>query len=106
METIVRAVGALAFLLVPFVLLAVVSFFRANPLPPHGIRLPGLAVEFVSTPEQAEGLLGARGGATDMRGKLRGGLYGDYVFIAAYWLLSSGRASCWPRATSRCRSGV
>jgi hypothetical protein len=90
METLVRAVGALSFLLVPFVLLVVFNFLRSKPLPPHNVRMPGLAVEFVTAPADAEAMLGERGTDSDRRGALREGLNADYVFIAAYWLLFMG----------------
>ncbi|HEU4597596.1 MAG TPA: hypothetical protein VFS10_20885 [Pyrinomonadaceae bacterium] len=90
METLVRAVGALAFLLVPFALLVVVNFLRSKPLPPHGVRMPGLAIEFVTTPGEAEELLGERGAGSDRRAGMREGLNADYVFIAAYWLMFMG----------------
>ena len=97
MVTLVRAIGALASVMV---LLAIVSIVtqRTSPAPktqlPHGLTRPALAIEFAELSE-VDGILGNRDAAGDspMRSFIRKGLYGDYFFIAMYWLLFMGMSA-------------
>lgn len=96
METLVRAIGALASVMI---VLAVAVFVGQVMSPkvetklPLGLKSPGLAIEFAKLSE-IEGILGARErGDSPMRKQLRRGLYGDYCFIAMYWLLFSGMSA-------------
>jgi len=93
MVTLVRAIGALACVMS---VLAVVVFVAQKTRPkvdtklPFGLSSPGLAIEFAPF-SQVEGILGKReGGDSPMRKQIRQGLYGDYCFIAMYWLLFVG----------------
>lgn len=93
METLVRVIGALAGLIV---LLAVAALIGQAASPksagggtlPHGLSAPALAMGFVGH-EEVEAFLGVRDsdGDSAMRKQIRRGVYGDYVFIAMYWLL-------------------
>jgi hypothetical protein len=96
MVTLVRAIGALASVMI---VLGVVVLVRQVTSPklkttlPLGLKSPGLAIEF-ATVEQIEQMLGERAGAdSPMRKQLRQGLYGDYCFIAMYWLLFAGMSA-------------
>ncbi len=97
MVTLIRAIGALASVMV---LLAVVSIVmqRTSPPPvtqlPQGLTRPALAIEFAELSE-VDGILGQRDAAGDspMRSFIRKGLYGDYFFIAMYWLLFAGMSA-------------
>lgn len=60
---------------------------------PRGLKSPGLAIEFAQ-PNEIDGILGKRdAGDSPMRQKLRKALYGDYFFIAMYWLLFAGMSA-------------
>lgn len=96
METLVRAIGALASVMI---LLGVVVLVRQVTSPklgtelPFGLKSPGLAIEFAKL-DQIEAILGERaGGDSPIRKQLRQGLYGDYCFIAMYWLLFAGMSA-------------
>jgi len=96
METLVRAIGALASVMI---VLGVAVFVMQVTSPkletklPFGLKLPGLAIEFATVKDVA-GILGERaGGDSPMRKQLRQGLYGDYCFIAMYWLLFAGMSA-------------
>ena len=104
MVTLVRAIGALASVMT---VLAVVTFIAQMTRPkvdaklPFGLKSPGLAIEFAPFSE-VEGFLGARDIDSPMRKQIRQGLYGDYCFIAMYWLLFvgmsvllTGRSNAW-----------
>jgi len=93
METLVRAIGALACVMT---VLGLVVFVAQKTRPkvdtklPFGLTSPGLAIEFAPF-SAIEGILGSRdGGDSPMRKQIRQGLYGDYCFIAMYWLLFVG----------------
>jgi hypothetical protein len=94
METLIRAIGALASVMF---LLGAAVFVRQITTPklelPHGLKSPGLAIEFAQL-EEIGGILGERaGGDSPMRKQIRQGLYGDYCFIAMYWLLFAGMSA-------------
>jgi hypothetical protein len=99
METLVRAVGALACLMIALVAASVVAG-RFAPEDERrasgelaGIKnMPALAMEFVEDASEVERFLGARDAEGDsaMRRKIRRALAWDNVFIAAYWLLFAG----------------
>jgi hypothetical protein len=97
MLTLVRAIGALASVMVMFAFVGFVMQ-KTNPPPvtqlPHGLTRPALAIEFAVLSE-IDGILGQRDAAGDspMRSQLRNGLYGDYFFIAMYWLLFAGMSA-------------
>ena len=93
METLVRAISALAWVMI--VLGAFVFVRQAmSPKPevtlPFGLKSPGLAIEFAELSEVKEILGGAD---SPMRTKIRQGLYDDYCFIAMYWLLFAGMSA-------------
>jgi hypothetical protein len=93
METLVRAIGALASVM--FVL-GVVVFVRSPKLDqelPLGLKSPGLAIEFASLSEISAMLGKRKDGDSLMRKQIRQGLYGDYCFIAMYWLLFAGMSA-------------
>lgn len=94
METLVRAIGALAGVMSVLGALVFVAQLTSPRLElPHGLKSPGLAIEFASLSE-VEGILGKReGGDSPMRKQIRQGLYGDYCFIAMYWLLFVGMSA-------------
>ena len=88
METLVRAIGALACLMAVLGAVAIVQGLKgATRLPPHGLLMPALAIEFAPGVREVEELLGANGRDDGLRAQMRKGLYGDYLFIAMYWLL-------------------
>lgn len=93
METLVRAIGALASVI--SVLGALVLVNQAmTPKPevtwPFGLKSPGLAIEFAEL-SKVEEILG--GTDSPMRKRIRQDLYGDYCFIAMYWLLFAGMSA-------------
>ncbi len=96
METLVRAIGALASVMVLLVILVIVKQVTSPKLEtklPRGLKSPALAIEFAELSE-IEGILGKRDGDdSPMRKRLRQGLYNDYVFIAMYWLLFAGMSA-------------
>ncbi|HET6975700.1 MAG TPA: hypothetical protein VFI24_05225 [Pyrinomonadaceae bacterium] len=105
METLVRAIGALACVMSIMGVVVVVAQKigpKVDTKLPFGLTSPGLAIEFAPFSE-VEGILGQRDGAdSPMRKQIRQGLYGDYCFIAMYWLLFvgmsallAGRSSTW-----------
>ena len=97
METLVRAVGALACVMV---VLGIVAFVleKTHPAPPAtlppDLSRPVLAIELAKF-DEAKGILGDLDakGDSPMRIYLRKGLYGDYFFIALYWLLFVGMSA-------------
>jgi hypothetical protein len=92
MRTLVYVLGALAALMVLAGSPVLVSTLRSAPIEPHGLRMPALAMEFM-TAERVDaflGPLGANGGPSLMRQNLRKGVTFDYGFIAVYWLLFAG----------------
>jgi len=96
MLTLVRSIGALATLMSVLFLVVLVMQFTSPPpsttLPP-GLKSPGLAIEFAQF-NQVEQILGERkDGDSPMRQQIRQGLYGDYCFIAMYWLLFAGMSA-------------
>jgi len=94
METLVRAIGALAgvmfVLAVVALVLAIVAIVR-GPKPetkiPLNLHMPALAITFAPLSD-IKGFLGPRD--SPMRKQIRKGLNGDYVFIAMYWALFVG----------------
>lgn len=94
MEILVRAAGAVASLMVALVVVALVAQALApkpagrGPLP-KGLHMAALAMEFVTDVGEVNAFLGAGdvGDPRSTRAALRRGLYGDYLFIAMYWLL-------------------
>lgn len=99
METLVRAIGALACLLIG----VGVAHSIAGRFAPRdereatgtlaGIKdVPALAMEFVEKASEVEDYLGPRDAEGDsaMRRKIRRALAWDNLFIAAYWLLFAG----------------
>ena len=90
METLIRAIGALAAVMAILGLPVIVKQITTPKLEPSGLRSPGLAIEFAKL-DQINALLGERvDGDSPMRKQIRQGLYGDYCFIAMYWLLFTG----------------
>lgn len=91
METLTHAVGTLAFLIA---LLGAVPLLttltKGRRLPPHGLLMPALAIEFARDVAGVEALFTQPDGGRALREQIRKGLYGDYVFIAMYWLLLNG----------------
>jgi hypothetical protein len=88
METLVRSIGALACLIGVLGALALArGLAESRRLPPHGLSMPALAIEFARSTPDVEELLGKPDAGGGMREQIRKGLYGDYVFIAMYWLL-------------------
>jgi len=98
LETLVRAVGALACLTIG---LGVANFVAERFAPRDereaegtlaGIKMPALAMEFVKDAAEVETFLGERDpeGDSAMRRKIRRALAWDNAFIAAYWLLFAG----------------
>jgi hypothetical protein len=96
METLVRAIGALASVMIVLGLAVFVMQLTRPKLEtklPRGLTFPALAIEFANF-EEIDGLLGKRNeGDSPMRRQLRQGLYGDYCFIAMYWLLFAGMSA-------------
>ena len=95
MKTLVLAIGALACVM--SVLGALVLINQAlKPKPevtlPFGLTLPALAIEFADL-NQVDEILGKRDVPDGPRNQLRQGLYGDYCFIAMYWLLFTGMSA-------------
>jgi hypothetical protein len=96
METLVRAIGALACVM-SFLAVAVFvvqkTSSKVHTKLPRGLSSPGLAIEFASLSEVGD-ILGTReAGDSPMRKQIRQGLYGDYCFIAMYWLLFVGMST-------------
>lgn len=60
---------------------------KADTKLPLGLKSPGLAIEFSSLSEVGAILGPCEGDDSPMRKQIRQGLYGDYCFIAMYWLL-------------------
>lgn len=93
METLVRAIGALACVMSVLGVVVIVTEAMSPKLEtklPRGLKSPTLAIEFAQ-PNEVDGILGERnGGDSPMRQKLRRALYGDYCFIAMYWFLFAG----------------
>jgi hypothetical protein len=93
METLVRAIGALAAVMV---VLGIVAFVmeKTHPAPaatlPPGLSRPALAIELARF-DEVEGIVSKRD--SPMRIYLRNGLYVDYFFIALYWLLFAGMSA-------------
>lgn len=96
MEILVRAIGALASVMTVLVVVVLVvqkTRPKVNTKLPRGLKSPGLAIEFASLSEVGE-ILGKREkGDSPMRQQIREGLYGDYCFIAMYWLLFVGMSA-------------
>ena len=93
METLVRAIGALAGVMSVLVILVFVTSPKPQTELPLGLKSPGLAIEFAPLSD-IRNFLGARdGGDSPMRKQIRKGLYGDYGFIAMYWLLFAGMSA-------------
>jgi len=96
MATLVRAIGALAsvmFVLGVVVLIKQATGPKTAATLPLGLKSPGLAIEFAEF-DKIKGFLGELvNGDSPMRQKIRQGLYGDYVFIAMYWLLFAGMSA-------------
>ena len=96
METLVRAIGALACVMSVLGVVVMVVGAMSPKLEtnlPRGLKSPTLAIEFAQ-PGEVDGILGERkGGDSPMRIKLRRALYGDYFFIAIYWLLFAGMSA-------------
>jgi hypothetical protein len=105
METLVRAVGALACVMV---VLGIVAFVleKTHPAPPAtlppDLSRPVLAIELAKF-DEAKGILGDLDakGDSPMRVYLRKGLYGDYFFIALYWLLFVGMSALLAKRSHR-----
>ena len=97
METLVRAVGALASVMVLLFIVGLVMG-KLHPAPPaqlpRGLTRPALAIELAKL-DEVKGIIGDRDAAGDspMRIFLRNGLYADYFFIALYWLLFAGMSA-------------
>jgi len=97
MEALVRAIGALATVMV---VLGIVAFImeKIHPAPaatlPPDLSRPALAIELARF-DEVPGILGDRDATGDspMRIYLRKGLYVDYFFIALYWLLFAGMSA-------------
>lgn len=95
METLVRAIGALAgvmFVLAGvLVVLAVVAIVRGQKPEteiPLNLHMPALAITFAPLSD-IQNFLGTERDS-DMREQIRKGLQVDYCFIAMYWLLFVG----------------
>ncbi len=105
METLVRAIGALASVMVLLFTVTIVMAI-ANLAPethlPRGLHFPALAIEVAKVGE-VEGIIGKYDAAADtpMRIRLRKGLYGDYCFIAMYWLLFAGMSALLAKRSQR-----
>jgi len=104
METLVRAIGALASVMVLLFIVGIIMG-KANPPPvtqlPRGLSRPALAIELAEFSE-VEGILGKReAGDSPMRIYLRKGLYADYCFIAMYWLLFAGMSALLAKRSHR-----
>lgn len=93
METLVRAIGALASVMSVLGIVVLVTSPKSATTLPRGLKSPGLAIEFAQFSDVA-GILGERkNGDSPMRQQIRRGLYGDYCFIAMYWLLFAGMSA-------------
>lgn len=96
METLVRAIGALACVMSVLGVMVIVAEAMSPKLEaklPRGLKSPTLAIEF-ARPDEVDGILGERkDGDSPMRQKIRRSLYGDYGFIAMYWLLFAGMSA-------------
>jgi hypothetical protein len=105
METLVRAIGALASVMVLLFIVGIIMG-KTNPAPaaqlPRGLTRPALAIELAEFSE-VEGILGKRDATGDspMRIYIRKGLYGDYCFIAMYWLLFAGMSALLAKRSHR-----
>ena len=97
METLIRSIGVLACIMLLIVIWAIIKQAR-TPKPegagsvPKNLRMPALAMGFVDDEKEVTDFLGARpvSDTGSMRAQLRTSLYGDYLFIAMYWLLFAG----------------
>ncbi len=88
METLVRAIGALASVMSVLGILVFVTSPKLETKLPRGLKSPGLAIEFAQLSEIERMLDDA-----NMRDQIRKGLHYDYSFIAMYWLLFAGMSA-------------
>ena len=93
MEILVRAIGALAGVMSLLALVLFVTSPKQETKLPLGLKSPGLAIEFAPLSSIQEFLGKRDGGDSPMRKRIRQGLYGDYCFIAMYWLLFVGMSA-------------
>jgi hypothetical protein len=90
METLVRAIGALAGVMFVLAVVAIVRSPKPETEIPLNLHMPALAITFAPLSD-IKGFLGPRD--STMRKQIRKGLNGDYVFIAMYWLLFVGMSA-------------
>ena len=93
MQTLVRAIATLATVMSVLGIALLINQAFAPKLDvnlPRGVSSPGLAIEFASSLDDVKTILGERRDQDSMREKIRKALYGDYLFIAMYWLLFVG----------------
>jgi hypothetical protein len=88
METLVRAIGALASVMTVLGILVFVTSPKLETKLPRGLKSPALAIEFAQLSEIERMLDDA-----NLRKQIRQGLYSDYFFIAMYWLLFAGMSA-------------
>jgi len=84
MRILVRAIGALAAVMSVLAVVAILTTPKLKKIP-LGLHMPALAIQFAPFNE-IETFLGSQ----DVRNQIRKGLFGDYFFIAMYWLLFVG----------------
>src|SRR5215216_4645773 len=87
MKILVRAIGALAAVMFVVAVVAILTTPKLKKIP-LGLHMPALAIGFAPFNE-IESFLGPH----DVRNQIRKGLYGDYFFIAMYWLLFVGMSA-------------
>ncbi len=86
MEWAIRIIEALAALMAVGILLVIFRQLRGpKPELPRGFLTRTVALELAESPEVAKAILGQP--SSNVRKKVRGEVKGDFVFIAAYWLL-------------------
>ncbi len=93
METLVRAIGALASVMSVLAVVAFVTSPKLDQKLPHDLKSPGLAIEFAELSDVENMLYTPQGEKKPLWEQIRKGLYGDYCFIAMYWLLFAGMSA-------------
>jgi len=93
METLVRAIGALATVMSVLGIFVFLTSPKLDQKLPHNLKSPGLAIEFAQLSEVEGMLYTPEGYKKPLWEQIRKGLYGDYCFIAMYWLLFAGMSA-------------
>ena len=90
METLVRAIGALAGVMFVLLIVAIVTSPKPATKIPLNLHMPALAITFAPLSD-IKSFLGPR--ESPMRQQIRKALNFDYVFIAMYWALFVGMSA-------------